>query len=639
MKKLYFLLFTFLISAVSIGQTFSDDFNYPDSQLLNANGWNAFSGAGTNAIDVGVSSGLTYAGYSGTTGFTAAVEGNAAILDNTGEDVNRTFAAPVTSGTLYSTFLVKVVAAATGYFTGFTTTGTTFGNRIFYKPSTTAGKINFGISNTSTAVYGTTDYDLNTTYLIIVKYDVSATGSTSMWIKSSGIPATELAAGTPEVTNSGSGSATISGIFLRQFDPSQNIIIDAYRVYPTWFNATACPLALDSGSTACDAVTSAIDTYTATIPFTGGGTQTYNLSSNFGTISGDNPSTNATGNIIISGISEGTDIELTVSGGCNLSKILIAPECKAINSLPYYEGFDYANGSALGKQQKWTNVNTGDEILAATGNLTYTGLTSSGNSVKFDGIGFDVFSPITDTSTGTLYYSFLLNISSMAGVTDTNGGYFAGFSAGTTNLGATLWGVRVDDTSYNLGIEVRTATGTATTLTSSPFATGQTHLIVVAYRFNETTTSDDIVDLWIDPVIGAAEPTATISDSHTGTDLTNINNFFLRQDSPTETGFVQIDELRIGTSWAQVTTNTLSTNPLETNNFKIYPNPTNLGYVNISSKNNAKMDVSVFDILGKQVIKETIKNNRLNTSKLNAGVYILKVAQDNASITKKLVIK
>ncbi|HMQ44308.1 MAG TPA: hypothetical protein PKC63_08145, partial [Mariniflexile sp.] len=173
MKKLYFLLFTFLISAVSIGQTFSDDFNYPDSQLLNANGWNAFSGAGTNAIDVGVSSGLTYAGYSGTTGFTAAVEGNAAILDNTGEDVNRTFAAPVTSGTLYSTFLVKVVAAATGYVTGFTTTGTTFGNRIFYKPSTTAGKINFGISNTSTAVYGTTDYDLNTTYLIIVKYDVS----------------------------------------------------------------------------------------------------------------------------------------------------------------------------------------------------------------------------------------------------------------------------------------------------------------------------------------------------------------------------------------------------------------------------------------------------------------------------------
>jgi len=639
MKKLYFLLLTFLISAVSFGQTFSDDFNYSDNQLLNANGWNAFSGAGTNAIDVGVSSGLTYTEYSGTTGFTSAVEGNAAIMDNTGEDVNRTFAASVTSGTLYSTFLVKVISAATGYFTGFTTSGTTFGNRIFYKPSTTSGKINFGISNTSTAVYGTTDYDLNTTYLIIVKYDVSATGSTSMWIKTSGIPATELAAGTPDVTNSGSGSATISGVFLRQFDANQNIIIDAYRVYPTWFNATACPLALDSGSTACDAVTSAIDTYTATIPFTGGGTQTYNLSSNFGTISGDNPSTNTTGNIIISGISEGTNIELIVSGGCNLSKILIAPECKPINTLPYYDGFDYPNASALGSQQKWTNVNSGDEILATTGNLTYTGLTPTGNSVVFDGAGIDCFSPITDTATGTLYYSFLMNISSMAGVTTSDGGYFAGFSAGTTNLGATLWGKRIDDSSYNLGIEVRTGAGVGTTFAPSAYTTGQTHLIVVAYRFNETLTTDDTVDLWIDPVVGATEPTATISDINETSDLTSISNFFLRQDSTSETGFVQIDELRIGTSWAQVTTNTLSSSQFETNNFKIYPNPTNLGYVNIVSKNNAKIDVSVFDLLGKQVIKETLNNNRLNTSKLNAGVYIIKVVQDNATITKKLVIK
>ena len=73
--------------------------------------------------------------------------------------------------------------------------------------------------------------------------------------------------------------------------------------------------------------------------------------------------------------------------------------------------------------------------------------------------------------------------------------------------------------------------------------------------------------------------------------------------------------------------------------FNMYPNPTSLGYVNISSKSNALMDVSVFDVLGKQVVKETVNDNILNVSKLNAGIYIMKVSQEDAVTTSKLVIK
>jgi hypothetical protein len=51
------------------------------------------------------------------------------------------------------------------------------------------------------------------------------------------------------------------------------------------------------------------------------------------------------------------------------------------------------------------------------------------------------------------------------------------------------------------------------------------------------------------------------------------------------------------------------------------------------------MTISVFDILGKQVLKESVNNNVLNISKLNSGVYIIKVSQENATITKKLVIE
>ena len=84
---------------------------------------------------------------------------------------------------------------------------------------------------------------------------------------------------------------------------------------------------------------------------------------------------------------------------------------------------------------------------------------------------------------------------------------------------------------------------------------------------------------------------------------------------------------------------TLSVDQFETNNFSIYPNPTSTGFVTITSNNSEVMSVAVYDILGKQVINQTINNNRLNVSGLNSGIYIIKISQNNASVTKKLVIK
>jgi hypothetical protein len=83
----------------------------------------------------------------------------------------------------------------------------------------------------------------------------------------------------------------------------------------------------------------------------------------------------------------------------------------------------------------------------------------------------------------------------------------------------------------------------------------------------------------------------------------------------------------------------LSTDSFETAKFSLYPNPTNTGFVTISSTNSDTINVQVYDILGKQVKNETLTNNRLNVSNLNTGVYIVKLTQNNASITKKLVIR
>ena len=72
--------------------------------------------------------------------------------------------------------------------------------------------------------------------------------------------------------------------------------------------------------------------------------------------------------------------------------------------------------------------------------------------------------------------------------------------------------------------------------------------------------------------------------------------------------------------------------------FNLYPNPVSKGYVNISSRSNGPMQVAVYDVLGKQVIR-IVLDKRLDVSSLNMGVYIIEVKQNDASVTKKLIIK
>ena len=202
-----------------------DDFDF--TGLLTDNGWSVTSGGGTEAI--ATTTGLTYTDYPG------SGVGNAAGLDNNGEDDNRQFTA-VTSGYIYYSALVNVTTPVAGYFMHLGTGTSSFAARVFVQPSATPDMINFGVSNSSTAVYGTTDFALATTYLVIVKYEVAnPTSNVSLWVVPSGIPYSEAVAGTPEVTTTtGTGLASISGIYLRQYNATQNITVDGIRVGTSW---------------------------------------------------------------------------------------------------------------------------------------------------------------------------------------------------------------------------------------------------------------------------------------------------------------------------------------------------------------------------------------------------------------------
>ena len=619
MKKLYSLLLLSL-TTVSFGQVFTDNFNYADISLLTDNGWALTGTSVVEPIDVGTSNGLLYTGYNTTAG-------NAARLDNNGQDLNKVFTTPVTTGTLYYSFLVNVASGDAGYFTHLGN-GTNFVARVFVKPSANAGKINFGISNTGTASFAgvPTDFDINTTYLIIVKYDVSTTGAASIWVKAAGVPTTEATAGAPEHSTSASGQANIAAVYLRQYAATQNITLDEIKVYSTWFGTTPCALTLNAESVACDNITPAIDTYTATIPFTGGNTGTYNLATNFGTIGGDNPSTTATGNITISGITEGVNVTLTVTGTCGFTKLVAAPVCKPVNPLPFSESFPYTIGNSLNGEQKWTAVNTGDNILITTGNLTYTGITSSGNSITWVGIGAESRTLFTDTTTGTIYASFIATASDLANITtDLANTYFAVFTDATgASTNARVW-IRKNGTQYQYGL----GTGsTATDWDATLYNANDIQYVVLGYDF-----SDNTLKLFINPTVGgSAAPTIAVTPS---APYTSIGGFLFRQDTNTTTPTMIVDELRV-----TLTPNfTLGLQSNTIAGLNVYPNPVSNGKLYITSDSGADKTVAIYDVLGKQVMATALTNDVVNVSALNAGVYIVKVTEAGNTATRKLVIR
>jgi hypothetical protein len=172
MKKITLLLsFIVCVGIMQAQLIISEDFNYTVGSELKANGW---VGTGTtpstvNPILVSASS-VSYTGYAG------SGVGNEISLTTSGEDLNKSFDA-ITSGTIYFSAIVNLSAAqaAGDYFfhIGDAPTGSNFFGRTFAKLD--AEKVAFGIMNSSsgTVTYTGSVYELNTTYLIVVKVDIA----------------------------------------------------------------------------------------------------------------------------------------------------------------------------------------------------------------------------------------------------------------------------------------------------------------------------------------------------------------------------------------------------------------------------------------------------------------------------------
>jgi len=201
-----------------------DDFDYGGSagNLTAVSSWVAHSGAGSGPVQY-VTTGLSMPGYG-----SSDVGGAATISTSGSEDVNHTFANQ-TSGTVYFAGLVNVSAAGSGaYFLHLKDSGTmNFRARVFVKND--GGVLRFGLGDTSTPTYSTDDFNYDTTYLVVVKYNAS-TGDTALYVLDA-VSAVEPA--TPLLAMSGTAQS-VEGIAIRQAGGGPAATIDGIRVANTW---------------------------------------------------------------------------------------------------------------------------------------------------------------------------------------------------------------------------------------------------------------------------------------------------------------------------------------------------------------------------------------------------------------------
>lgn len=236
MKK-FTLLFSFIACVlVSQAQTLvNENFDYTaGTGLIGQGGWAIVGTSVTNPITVSAAS-ISYPNYP------SSGVGQELSINTTGQDVTKAFAAQLT-GTVYYSFIANFSAAKTvgDYFIHTVETGSTsaFFGRVYVK--SVGEKLSFGILSATGGTYSPTYtdaiYDLNTTYLIVVKVDAS-TGASSLVINPAITPEpTTWIANTTGGTTVPSATLGLGGINIRQGSDANApaLKLDGLRVATTW---------------------------------------------------------------------------------------------------------------------------------------------------------------------------------------------------------------------------------------------------------------------------------------------------------------------------------------------------------------------------------------------------------------------
>ena len=335
-------------------------------------------------------------------------------------------------------------------------------------------------------------------------------------------------------------------------------------------------------------------------------------------------------------------------------------------TLPVYDGIDYSAGTLVYDNTNWWCLNASPEndVTVVSGSLSYDGLLESiANKLQISGGGDDFVIWFGDQPADTkVYFSFIFQVTDMTGIGPSAPAHFAGLTNSPTTSGSFGCSIFVqkdgtDPTKFNIGHAPRaslTPVWNNDAGTPIKYSLNTPILIVAMYDIIGTFVSgtpNDTSALWINPLSSTFEdtdpPAASLIGNLSGkptNDINPVNRFYLRQDAASNTPTIQIDEIRIGSTWASVTPKSISTG---TNNIYddspgvvIYPNPViDVMKVNVKSSGISMMEI--FDITGNKLLtKEVYQGTTIvDLSAYPRGMYLASFKGTGTAFIRKFIKK
>ena len=637
-----------------------------------------------------------------------------------------------TTGSIYAAFVFKVTdntattALSETQLLAFglpnsTGVSTSIGSSMMLRTSATGkgltagtGSFNIGIdkngSGATSTTWGAIDYPVGTDVFIVINYNFSD-NTANIWIN----PSTSAQQTLPTLTaTTGSNRAYFDRIRIQQSASASTptLFLDEIRVATSWSEVLggaappASPLVESRqvfNSSSNPTVANLVPAPSTTIKW-------------YATIDGSElPSTTS--------INSGTYYvsQTTNSLESDKASTNVYVGDTSLKTLPLYESFDYIIGDKLIVMKNgakttiaenpgiglgsWTIIPsdniTADVAIVASPTWTNTVLPSASNkAISFAGSGVDPELKFTNTTTGSLFSSFVFTAADVTSIVNAQVAGQASADADYLKLnpGATIFPPFVLDagidaakstptgfygflsestdpntgvvsTSYasdvmfrkvfgttnkfNLGLS-KSSSSTDCVWSPAEYDFGTQHLIVISYEnIGDAVDTNQVANLWIDPAT-STQPAVTLTqnnpisavDGSTPVKITrsNIDRIKIVQASSSSTPTLVIDEIRVANNWGEAlgTTSTLGLSPKVAVNSQctVYPNPVSNGKLYISSPSNSQKQVAIYSILGQKVLDAKTSNNaEINVSKLAKGNYILKITEDGKSDAKKLIIQ
>lgn len=251
-----------------------------------------------------------------------------------------------------------------------------------------------------------------------------------------------------------------------------------------------------------------------------------------------------------------------------------APQARAVDDFSYATGqLTDASGGANTSGGVWvTNTGTGSFLQVSAGSLSYAGYPSSGvgnklNMISTTGSAEDTFRNFPTQTSGTTYGAFMVNVTDTTGLapnSSTTGDYFAGFISSTSTTAfvnrVTIRAGTAAGT-YQLGFRATGNAGNVQTF-GTDLPVGTTALVVISYQLVAGATND-VCNMWVNPVITSPEPAPTFTQV-SASDNADVGRFFFRQGNA-GTPNASVDGVRVGNSWADLITAPPSQNVVDMN--------------------------------------------------------------------------